>query len=84
MKTSVVTDLPHTGSRVNGILRSKKTWIVILALVLVVAGGYTAYRVLSAQASVDTAETPEVQTCFGNRHRLRGERYAERAAGQSW
>jgi multidrug efflux pump subunit AcrA (membrane-fusion protein) len=62
MKTSVVTDLPHTGSRVNGILRSKKTWIVILALVLVVAGGYTAYRVLSAQASVDTSETPEVQT----------------------
>ncbi len=62
MKTSVATNLPETGSGVNGILRSKWTWIAIVAVVLMVAGGYAAYQVFTAQISADTAEAPQVQT----------------------
>jgi HlyD family secretion protein len=62
MKTSVVTNLPETKSKVNGILRIKWTWIAALAVLLVVAGGYSAYRVVTAQASADAGSAPQVQT----------------------
>ncbi len=57
-----MTNLPETRSRLNGVLRRKWTWIVILAVLLVVAGGYTAYRLFSTPASMDTLPHPQVQT----------------------
>ncbi len=62
MKTSVVTNLPETSPSLNGILRRKWTWLVILAVVLVVAGGYAAYRLFYTPSSTDTSAAPPVQT----------------------
>jgi HlyD family secretion protein len=61
-----LTSSPKNESQLRQLIRQKRTWLVLLAIVLVGAGGFTAYRVLSAGETQTTA-TPQVQTAVARR-----------------
>ncbi len=53
-------------SKLKSFFRQKRTWLLIIVLVLVGACGLTVYRVLSA-SDTQTADTPQVQTAVARR-----------------
>ncbi len=67
MKTISWKILQEEGRDMHSLLRNKKVWLILGAVLLVVAGGYVAYQVLSAQSSAEVAETPQVQTAVARR-----------------
>lgn len=58
---------PQTGWK--KIFRNRKTWWLILALILILAAGFTAYQVFF-KTEAETATTPQVQTAVARRGEL--------------
>lgn len=62
MKTMSLKDANMSRNDLQGIVRNKVTWIIIVALIVIFIAGYAVYQTYFVQTSQDVAATPQVQT----------------------